>query len=159
MKKLLTGVLCAMTLLSAACNDDKETEKTPDFEQWFSAITVTVSPEVLEAIGGKVPVTVTLTVPPKAMWTTAEVTVTPVLKWNAGQSEGQAFGFQGEETPDIGGTVIPYETGGKAVGKCGFDFIPQMAKSELMLEFALTYGKYKESFSVKAADGVIASYQ
>lgn len=91
------------------------------------------------------------------MWPAAEVTLTPVLRWDGGQLEGRAFGFQGEEAPDLGGTVVPYLTGGKVTGKVSYDYRPEMAKSELVLLFALTYGDYKKNFSLKAADGVVSN--
>lgn len=60
MKKLLTGVLCALTFLGTACDDDKQT--TPDFDGWFSSLTVRVVPIVVEEVGSKVPVTIYITV-------------------------------------------------------------------------------------------------
>ena len=46
----------------------------------------TTNPEVLEAIGGKVPVTINGKFPEKYMKKKATVEVTPVLRWKGGES-------------------------------------------------------------------------
>lgn len=157
MKKLFTWALCALTLCLAttACDDDKE--EYPDMEQRFAEITIHARPDPLEAIGGKVPTTMTQTIPPRFLWPEAEVTVTPCLCWEGGEAQALPFGFQGEKAPDMGGTVVSYREGGTITAKAAFDYQPEMKKSELMLEFSVRYRNRTTVFRIKAGEGVVAT--
>ena len=63
----------------------------------LSADYFTVTPQVLEAVGGKVPATINGKFPEKYFKKKAVVEVTPVLKWNGGEAKGQSAVFQGEK--------------------------------------------------------------
>ena len=117
----------------------------------------TTNPEVLEAVAGKVPVTINGKFPEKYMKKNAIVEVTPVLKWNGGEAKGQSTTFQGEKVEGNGQT-ISYKLGGNYTMKASFDYIPEMAKSELFLNFKITRGSKTYTIpAVKVADGVIAT--
>ena len=117
----------------------------------------TTNPEVLEAVAGKVPVTINGKFPEKYMKKNAIVEVTPVLKWNGGEAKGQSATFQGEKVEGNGQT-ISYKMGGNYTMKASFDYIPEMAKSELFLNFKITRGSKTYTIpAVKVADGVIAT--
>ena len=117
----------------------------------------TTNPEVLEAVAGKVPVTINGKFPEKYMKKNAIVEVTPVLKWNGGEAKGQPATFQGEKVEGNGQT-ISYKMGGNYTMKASFDYIPEMAKSELFLNFKITRGSKTYTIpAVKVADGVIAT--
>ena len=116
-----------------------------------------LTPEVLEAIGGKVPVTINGKFPEKYMKKKATVEVTPVLRWKGGEAKGQPAVFQGEKVEGNGQT-ISYKVGGSYTMKASFDYVPEMANSELYLDFKITKGKKTYTIpSVKIADGVIAT--
>ena len=54
--------------------------------------------------------------------------------------------------------TISYKTGGTYTMKASFDYVPEMAKSELYLDFKIKKGKKEYTIpSVKIADGVIAT--
>ena len=117
----------------------------------------TTDPEVLEAIGGKVPVTITGKFPEKYFKKNATVEVTPVLRWDDGEAKGQPAKFQGEKVQGNDQT-ISYKAGGTYTMKASFDYVPEMAKSELYLDFKIKKGKKEYTIpSVKIADGVIAT--
>lgn len=117
----------------------------------------TTNPEVLEAVGGKVPVTINGKFPEKYMKKNATVEVTPVLRWNGGEAKSAPALFQGEKVEGNGKT-ISYKMGGSYTMKANFDYVPQMAKSELYLDFKITKGSKTYTIpSVKIADGVIAT--
>ena len=117
----------------------------------------TTTPEVLEAVGGKVPVTINGKFPEKYMKKNATVEVTPVIRWNGGEAKGQPATFQGEKVEGNGQT-ISYKMGGSYTMKASFDYVPEMAKSELYLDFKITRGSKVYTIpSVKIADGVIAT--
>lgn len=117
----------------------------------------TTTPEVLEAVGGKVPVTINGKFPEKYFKKKAVVTVTPVLKWDGGEAKGQPATFQGEKVEGNNQTIY-YKAGGNYTMKTSFDYVPEMAKSELYLEFDAQVGsKTIEIPAVKVADGVIAT--
>ena len=65
--------------------------------------------------------------------------------------------FQGEKVQGNDQT-ISYKAGGTYTMKAVFDYIPEMAKSELYLDFKIKKGKKEYTIpSVKIADGVIAT--
>ena len=123
----------------------------------LSADYFTVTPQVLEAVGGKVPATINGKFPEKYFKKKAVVEVTPVLKWNGGEAKGQPATFQGEKVEGNDQT-ISYKMGGSYTMKTSFDYVPEMAKSELYLEFKATIGKKVVTIpAVKIADGVIST--
>ena len=123
----------------------------------LSADYFTTNPEVLEAVGGKVPVTITGKFPERYFKKNATVEVTPVLRWDGGEAKGQPAKFQGEKVKGNDQT-ISYKAGGTYTMKASFDYIPEMAKSELYLDFKIKKGKKEYTIpSVKIADGVIAT--
>ncbi len=117
------------------------------------------NPNPLEVKGGKVDATITGTFPEKYFTKNATVTVTPVLKFNGQEVKGTPVTFQGEKI--VGNDQqISYKLGGTYTIKASFDYVPEMAQSELFLNFsATTKKKTYEIPAVKVADGVIATSQ
>ena len=147
-KKLYWPSLMAVMFVFASCSS-KMGELSSDY--------FTTTPQVLEAVGGKVPVTINGKFPEKYLKKKAVVTVTPVLKWNGGEAKGQPMTFQGEKVEGNNQTIY-YKAGGNYTMKTSFDYVPEMAKSELYLEFNAQVGKKTVSIpAVKVADGVIAT--
>ena len=81
-----------------------------------------VTPTPLEVVGGEVPVTINGTFPVKYMKKKAEVTVTPVLKYEGGETVGQSATFQGEKV-EGNGTTISYKAGGVYTMKSNFTYV------------------------------------
>lgn len=116
-----------------------------------------VTPKVLEAVGGKVHATINGTFPELWFDPQAVVKITPVLRWNGGAATGQSEVFQGEAVKGNDNDV-PFHEGKKYTMKSSFDYVPEMAKSELYLDFKITKGEMEPTtFSVKIADGVIST--
>ena len=148
-KKLYLPLLMAMVVALFSSCSKKMGELSADY--------FTVTPQVLEAVGGKVPATINGKFPEKYFNKKAVVEVTPVLKWNGGEAKGQPATFQGEKVEGNDQT-ISYKMGGSYTMKTSFDYVPEMAKSELYLEFKATVGKKTVTIpAVKVADGVIST--
>ena len=146
-KKLYLPLVALFVLALSSCS--KMGELSSDY--------FTTNPEVLEAVAGKVPVTINGKFPEKYMKKNATVEVTPVLRWNGGEAKSASAFFQGEKVEGNGQTVS-YKVGGNYTMKASFDYIPEMAKSELYLDFKITKGGKTYTIpSVKIADGVIAT--
>ena len=146
-KKLYLPLVALMVLALSSCG--KMGELSSDY--------FTTNPEVLEAVAGKVPVTINGKFPEKYMKKNATVEVTPVIRWNGGEAKGQPAMFQGEKVEGNGQT-ISYKVGGNYTMKANFDYVPEMANSELYLDFKITKGSKTYTIpSVKVADGVIAT--
>lgn len=147
-KKFYLPLLVALVAVLSSCSS-KLDELSADY---FS-----VTPQVLEAVGGKVPATINGTFPEKYFNKKAVVEVTPVLKWDGGQAVGQSAVFQGEKVEGNDQTIA-YKAGGNYTMKTVFDYVPEMAKSELFLEFTAKIGNKEVSIpAVKVADGVIST--
>ena len=148
-KKLYLPLLMACVVALLTSCSSKMGELSSDY--------FTVTPQVLEAIGGKVPATINGKFPEKYFNKKAVVEVTPVLVWEGGEAASQPAVFQGEKVEGNDQT-ISYKMGGSYTMKASFDYVPEMAKSELYLRFKATVGgKTIEIPAVKVADGVIAT--
>ena len=147
-KKLYLPLLVAFVAILSSCSS-KLDELSADY--------FTVTPQVLEAVGGKVPATIDGKFPEKYFNKKAVVEVTPVLKWEGGQAVGQSAVFQGEKVEGNDQTIA-YKAGGNYTMKTVFDYVPEMAKSELYLEFTAKIGDKEVAIpAVKVADGVIST--
>ena len=147
-KKLYLPLLVALVAVLTSCSS-KMGELSSDY--------FTVTPQVLEAVGGKVPATINGKFPEKYFKKKAVVEVTPVLRWEGGEAKGQPATFQGEKVQGNDQT-ISYKAGGSYTMKTSFDYVPEMAKSELYLEFKAKVGKKEVTIpAVKVADGVIST--
>jgi tetratricopeptide (TPR) repeat protein len=123
----------------------------------LSAQYIKADPQPLEAIGGEVPVTISVTYPAKWFNKNATVTVTPVLRYATGETWGTAYTYQGEKVK-ANNTAIPYGTGGNVTMKSSFKYKPDMKKSELYLTFdAKIKNKTVKLPDIKIADGVLAT--
>ena len=146
-KKLYLPLVALMVLALSSCG--KMGELSSDY--------FTTNPEVLEAVAGKVPVTINGKFPEGYFKKNATVEVTPVLRWNGGEAKSQPALFQGEKVEGNGQT-ISYKAGGNYTMKASFDYVPEMANSELYLDFKITRGSKTYTIpSIKIADGVIAT--
>lgn len=96
----------------------------------------TTSPDTLETLGGKVPVTVWGRFPQQWFVEEAVVEVTPVLKWSGGEARGLSYTFQGERVKG-NNEIIPFYEGGSYTMKSSFDYKPEMVNSKLYLDFKI----------------------
>lgn len=140
-------VLAAIFTFSSCSNKLK-----PLAEEYIKA-----EPQPLEAIGGKVPVTINATFPAKWFNKKAVVTVTPVLRYESGEAWGTAYTYQGEKVKG-NSQVIPQKEGANVTMKSSFNYKPEMKKSELYLTFdAKIKNKTVKLPDVKIGEGVIAT--
>ena len=147
-KKLYLPVMMALIVALSSCGSKMGSLSSDYF---------TTTPVVLEAVGGQVPVTINGKFPEKYFNKKAIVEVTPVLKWKGGQAKGKTATFQGERVEGNNQT-IGYKMGGNYTLKTSFDYVPEMAQSELYLEFTARRGSKRLSIpAVKIADGVIST--
>lgn len=118
----------------------------------------TSTPNPLETKAGKVEATITGTFPVRYFQRNAVVTVTPVLRMSNGNSvKGTPSVFQGQRVRG-NNRVIPFRAGGSFTMRASFDYVPEMAVSELFLEFEVVRRRRTSSLRpVKVADGVIAT--
>ena len=148
-KKFLLSffVMAAILTLSSCSNKLK-----PLAEEYIKA-----EPQPLEAIGGKVPVTINATFPAKWFNKKAVVTVTPVLRYQGGEAWGTSYTYQGEKVKG-NNQVIPQKEGANVTMKSSFTYKPEMKKSELYLTFdAKIKNKTVKLPDVKIGEGVIAT--
>lgn len=150
MKKFYVPVLATALLLLCSC-----ASKMGNLPAEYFAVT----PQVLEAVGGEVPATIYGKFPQKFFKKNAILEITPVLKWNGGSEKSETVTFQGENVEGNNQT-ISYKMGGAFTMKCKFNYQPEMAKSELYLQFNVKIKNKSYTLpEVKVADGVIATSQ
>lgn len=148
-KKFLLPFLVMATILTLSSCSNK---LKPLAEEYIKA-----EPQPLEAIGGKVPVTINATFPAKWFNKKAVVTVTPVLRYEGGEAWGTSYTYQGEKVKG-NNQVISQKEGGNVTMKSAFVYKPEMKKSELYLTFdAKIKNKTVKLPDVKIGEGVIAT--
>lgn len=117
----------------------------------------TVTPQPLEAVGGKVPTTINGRFPEKYMKKKAVVTVVPELRYADGKFVGQGTSFQGEKVLGNDQTVV-YKTGANYTMRASFPYVTEMEQSELWLTFDARIGKKVKNIpDVKIGYGVLAT--
>ena len=113
--KTLRFSLIALTtsLLLAACT--KQVQLTAD--------NFNVTPQMLEEAGGRVPVVINGRFPEKFMNRKSTVAITPVLRYQGGETRGETMTFQGEKVRG-NAQETSYRLGGNYTQRSVFDFQP-----------------------------------
>ncbi|MBD5205486.1 MAG: hypothetical protein HDS12_03035 [Bacteroides sp.] len=128
----------------------------------FKSDFFSTTPNPLETVGEMVPGTVKGTIPAKFMLKNAKVTATPVIGWTTSsatkaEASGQPVVFQGENVR-ANGQVVDYNRGGSVAIPFAIPYKPEMAKSDLYLDFSVDQnGKIYTLPRVKVGEGVIAT--
>lgn len=123
----------------------------------FKAENFTVNPTPLAVVGEKVPATVTANIPAKFFVKNAELTITPTLVYGGNETTSTPYVVQGEK---VRGNyqVVPYETGGTLTIPASYTYTPDMANSNLWLDFKVQQGNKSYALPrVKVANGVVAT--
>ncbi len=116
-----------------------------------------VTPTPLVESGGEVPATITVTFPEKYMKKKAAITLTPVLKYENGEAEGNSASYQGEKV-EGNATEVSYKLGGTYTLKTIYRYTDDMLKSDLLMRFDAKMGKKSVSIpDVKIGYGVSAT--
>ena len=128
-------------------------KKVADFQSsYFST-----NPTPIETVGENVPATVTGRIPAKFMQKNAKVTVTPVLTYADGETKGTPVVIQGENVR-ANGQVVSYAAGGTVQVPFNTKYNPEMAESDLCLDFEVDQnGKIYGLPRVKVGYGIIAT--
>ncbi len=146
-KQLLFAFSLVLAVLLSSCKDMGALDSSM----------FTCTPNPLEVKAGKVDATITGKFPVKYFNKRAVVTVTPVLKFDGKEVKGTPVKFQGEKVKGNDKTIA-FKAGGTYTMKASFDYVPEMAVSELYLEFSVETKKKTYAIpAVKVADGVIAT--
>jgi Flp pilus assembly protein TadD/outer membrane protein OmpA-like peptidoglycan-associated protein len=147
-KHLFFAISVVMAVLLSSCSKNMGALDPSNFK---------CTPNPLELKGGKVDAVINGTFPVKYFNKNATVTVTPVLRFAGKEVKSTPVTFQGEKVVGNNKT-ISYKAGGSYAINASFNYVPEMAKSELYLDFNVTVKKKTYQIpSVKVADGVIAT--
>lgn len=116
-----------------------------------------VTPEVLEMHGGEVDLTVDVNYPAKYFNKKAVVTITPVVRYEGGETVLDPLVVQGEDATD-NYKLISYDNGGNASIASSFDYEDAMMMSELYASVSASIkDKTADLGEVKLADGIIVT--
>ena len=148
------AALAALALLSVSCAKSRMEQM-----QLAKDIVISCTPEVLEIVGGKVPVTVSVTCPKGYFDHRATMDVTPVLVYEGGELlQDRVLQYQGDKVKD-NYKVVAYQ-GATITEKLVFKYVPGIEKSHLELRAVIHYKDQDYPVNpVKVADGCIATYQ
>lgn len=148
MKKIFSLALAAVALLATTSCKNLKPLTSDNF---------TCDPSPLVEVGSSVDATITVTYPEKYFKKKATIDITPVLVYANGEAKSETITYQGEKVKGNDETVN-YKYGGTLTFKAHFDYVPDMAKSELYIEYVGHIGKKEFTFDrIKIADGVIAT--
>lgn len=148
-QKLLPLALGALVIAGTSSCSKKLGQFKSDF--------FTLDPQPLEVQGQHVPAVVSARIPAKFMVKNAQVQVTPVLVYANGETPSASYLLQGENVR-ANGTVVNYLNGGSVMIPFDVAYQPDMAQSELFLDFAVDQnGKKYVLPRVKVGNGVVAT--
>jgi Flp pilus assembly protein TadD len=120
-------------------------------------VSYNVAPEVLEMHGGEVDMTIDVNYPAKYFNKKAVVTLTPVLRYEGGETTLDPLVLQGEDATE-NNKPISYDTGGSASVSNTFTYEDAMKMSELYFTVnAAIKDKTADLGEVKLADGIIVT--
>ncbi|MCK4745747.1 MAG: hypothetical protein KAT15_01870 [Bacteroidales bacterium] len=120
-------------------------------------VTYQVTPEVLEMHGGNVDFTIDVNYPAKYFNKKAVVTLTPVLRYEGGETTLDPLVLQGEDATE-NNKPISYDTGGSASVSSTFTYEDAQKMSELYFTVnAAIKDKTADLGAVKLADGIIVT--
>jgi len=126
------SLLVVLAVLASGCGLGKMLKKYDD-------VKYSVTPEILEVHGGKVPVKITATVPAKYFIKKATATFTPVIKWEGGELALKPINVIGE-LAEGDGQKISFTAGGSFTYVDTIDYKTAMKKSELFAKVGLAMG-------------------
>ncbi|MBO7269245.1 MAG: hypothetical protein J6U83_05785 [Bacteroidales bacterium] len=154
MRKHILMIAC-MALMLAACGNPSKMAKLAEM------VNTECTPEVLEAVNGKIAAQYSVEFPAKYFVSEAILDITPVMVYAGGEVAGPVFTLQGDKVMD-NNNVISYKNGGKASRAVVFDYKPGMEKAVLELR-ATVYNskktkKYEFPINYKVADGTNCTY-
>ena len=116
-----------------------------------------VNPSPLTVVGDLVDADITGTFPVKKFSKKAVLTVTPVLKFNGTEVEGQSVTYVGEKVKE-NGSIVSYKEGGRFKLHASFAYVPEMEVCELYLRFTAKNGKKVVIIpETKVADGLVTT--
>jgi tetratricopeptide (TPR) repeat protein len=116
-----------------------------------------VTPEVLEMHGGEVDLTVDVNYPAKYFNKKAVVTITPIVRYEGGETALDPLVVQGEDATE-NYKLISYDNGGSASISHTFEYEDVMMMSELHANVtAAIKDKTADLGEVKLADGIIVT--
>ncbi|MBP3587251.1 MAG: tetratricopeptide repeat protein [Paludibacteraceae bacterium] len=145
MKKTILFVALVAIAMLTSCGDPVQPEQ------------ISVNPNPLTVVGNKVNAEITGTFPVKKFAKKGVLVVTPVLKFDGKEVLGEPVTYVGEKAKE-NGKKVNYKAGGSYTQSASFDFVPEMAQSELYLRFSAKKGnKVVDIPDVKIADGVVTT--
>jgi Flp pilus assembly protein TadD len=145
------AIIIFAALFMSGCAGLKKMKKNAD------QIKFQVTPEILEAHGGKVDVAIDGQFPAKYFNKKATLVATPVLKYANGETPYESVTVQGEKVGD-NNKVISYENGGNFTYKDAANYKDDMRLSDLEIRITASKGAKSLDFDpIKVADGVLAT--
>lgn len=141
----------ALAAVVAGCSSLEKMRKSA------ADVNYTVTPEVLEAHGGKVDVNIKVQIPANYFDKKATVVATPVLVYEGGETAFPSYTVQGEKAAG-NAQVISRTTGGQVNYTNSVPYNEKMRVSDLVVRIRATKGTASLDFDpYKVAEGVIST--
>ena len=144
------ALMLATAFLASGCNGLKKMAANSDLVQR------SITPNPLEMHAGRVPVSITVTFPPKYFDKNAYLVCTPTLKSDnfSDEIKMRSATLQGSGVKD-NNTTIDYKNGGTYTYKDTIDYSDHFRSSDLVLNMKATKGSKAETVcDIKIGDGV-----
>jgi hypothetical protein len=153
MKRKIYCLAVSLGLIVASCGSPEKMKEAAD------QIKVSCAPEVLEAHAGTIKAKITVTFPEKFFHPDAVLEMLPIIKYAGGEVAGTAKVLQGEKVKD--NNAVIRQKGGQYTQELTFDFTDAMKVATLEVRPTLIVKGERLQFpkDIKAADGVVATYQ
>ncbi len=147
---ILTSFVLAALLLTSCGGVNKMVKMA-------SEVRYDVTPKFLEMHGDSVQAALNVTFPIKFFQKKSTLTITPVFKYEGGETVFNTLTLQGEDVQD-NNQVVSFTSGGSFSITSKVAFVEAMRKGELVARVSATDGKNTADLpEIKIADGIMAS--
>ena len=154
MKKILTLLAIGIVAFTSCNKSSENVDYNP--ESMITSESCSVDPDPLKAVAGRVPGTISFTLPAGFVHPDAIVKIQPIITWDGSSWESDSIvTLVGANVSDVDGITVGNEVYNGTVSFT-IDYVPGLANSTLYLDFSIECQGKQWHFQIFVSSGVDA---
>ena len=154
MKKILTLLAIGIVAFTSCNKSSENVDYNP--ESMITSESCSVDPDPLKAVAGRVPGTISFTLPAGFVHPDAIVKIQPIITWDGSSWESDSIvTLVGANVSDVDGITVGNEVYNGTVSFT-IDYVPGLANSTLYLDFSIECQGRQWDFRIFVSTGVDA---
>lgn len=152
MKKILTLLTIGIVAVTSCNKPSENADYNP--ESMITSECCSVDPDPLKAVAGRVPGTISFTLPAGFVHPDAIVKIQPIITWDGSSWESDSIvTLVGANVSDVDGITVGNEVYNGTVSFT-IDYVPGLANSTLYLDFSIECQGKQWDFQIFVSSGV-----